>query len=269
MKILFFVLFITPVWVFAAGPAAPLLPFESDLKDKAGLQRGASHFMNYCAGCHSLKYMRYERIADDLEIPHELMEKHLIFSDQKIGSLVKNAASAKLQKQWFGAAPPDLTMASRSRGGQWLYSYLKGFYLDDTRPYGYNNLVFKDVGMPNVLAHLQGDQNCRPAFHENGGGYTKRDPISNQGIENPDAPCGRTAVIDGTGRLSEAEFDVFINDLVNFLIYTGEPMKLHEKSFFGFDLNQRQVIGVYCILFLAFFGIFAVLLNREYWKDIH
>lgn len=253
----------------AAGGNVPLLDFTPNLKDQAGLQRGAAAYMNYCAGCHSMKYMRYERLATDLGIPNELAEENLIFTGQKIGALMVNPTSPKLQKQWFGAAPPDLTLVARSRGDAWLYSYLKGFYLDDTRPYGYNNLVFKDVGMPNVLLNLQGDQVCKPALAVGENGYPARDPISHIAPDNPNVPCGRTELVDSSGKLSEKEFDVFVSDLVNFLVYTAEPVRIHDRTVLGFDINKRQMIGIYCLLFLMVFGVFAVLLNREYWKDIH
>ncbi len=267
--IVLFFLTLAPSMLMAAGSAVPLLDFEPNLKDQASLQRGARNYMSYCAGCHSLKYMRYERLSTDLGIPPELVEKYLIFSDAKIGSLMTISSDPKVQKKWFGAAPPDLTMASRSRGDAWLYSYLKGFYVDPSRPYGYNNLVFKDVGMPNVLLNLQGDQECKPALAKGSHGYPERDPITHAGVDNENVPCGRTELIEGTGTLTEEEFDRFVSDLVNFLVYTGEPVKLHDRSFLGVDLNKRQVIGIYCLLFLLIFGVFAVLLNREYWKDIH
>ncbi len=267
--IIAFVFGLSSLGVLGAGGGVSLLDFTPDLKDKTSLQRGARNFMNYCAGCHSLKYMRYERLATDLGIPLDLAAQHLIFSDAKIGSLIEISSDAKLQKKWFGAAPPDLTLVARSRGDSWLYSYLKGFYVDPSRPYGYNNLVFKDVGMPNVLLNLQGDQVCKPALAKGGHGYPQRDPITHDGFDDENVPCGRTELISGTGTLNEKEFDGFVSDLVNFLVYTGEPVRIHDRSIFGFDLNKRQVIGIYCLLFLMVFGVFAVLLNREYWKDIH
>ncbi|CAA0083724.1 Ammonia monooxygenase gamma subunit [BD1-7 clade bacterium] len=253
----------------AAGGNVPLLDFESNLKDEAGLQRGAQVFMNYCMGCHSMKYMRYERLSTDLGVPADLVEQNLILDGSKIGSLMTNSAPESLQKKWFGAAPPDLTLVSRARGDAWLYSYLKGFYTDPGRPYGYNNLVFKDVGMPNVLVNLQGDQTCEPGFAKAANGGVKRDTITYEPIENPNDPCGRTAHVDGTGTLSPEEFDQVVTDLTNFLIYAGEPTKLYDRTFLGMELNKREVIGVYCLFFLVFFGVFAVLLNREYWKDVH
>ncbi len=254
---------------FAAGGNVPLMDFESNLKDKDGLQRGARTFMNYCAGCHSMKYMRYERLSTDLGIPAPLVEANLIFDGSKIGSLMTIAAPVKLQKQWFGAPPPDLTLVSRARGDAWLYSYLKSFYVDPSRPYGYNNLIFKDVGMPNVLANLQGDQACAPAYEKGSYGGVKRDITTYEPIVNEHSECGRAEHVKGTGTLSPEEFDQVVTDLVNFLTYAGEPNKIYDRTFLGFELNKRQVIGVYCLLFLVVFGVFAVLLNREYWKDIH
>ena len=247
----------------ASGAGATLLEFTPDLKDKASLQKGARTYVNYCLGCHGMKYQRYNRIAEDLGIPADLVEEYLIFDDKKIGQHMTNPVSVKLQKKWFGAAPPDLTLVARARGEQWLYTYLKTFYLDDSRPNGVNNLVFKDVGMPNVLGGLQGDAVCKAAWGD------KRDPISGSLIEDPSQPCKRTETIKGSGELTEAEFDELIHNLVSFMVYSAEPVKIHDRSFLGMDLNQREVIGVYALLFLCVFGVFAILLNREYWKDIH
>ncbi|HEY9032707.1 MAG TPA: cytochrome c1 [Pseudomonadales bacterium] len=220
-------------------------------------------------GCHSMKYMRYERLARDLEIPQELAEQYLIFDDKKIGALMTIAMPAANAKKWFGAAPPDLTLVARARGEAWLYTYLKSFYVDESRPYGYNNLVFKDVGMPNVLANLQGDQLCRPPYAVAANGGLKRDPLTYEPVEDAHVECGRTEHVDGTGSLSPADFDQLVSDLSSFLVYAAEPVRLVDRNFLGRDFNQREVIGVYSLLFIGVFFIFAWLLNREYWKDIH
>ncbi len=262
-------LVLASTFTLAAGSNFPLMDFTPELKDKAALQRGAQTYVNYCFGCHSMKYMRYGRLAADLGIPDELAEEFFIFDGSKVGGLMQTPVPAKTAKKWFGAAPPDLTLVSRARGEKWLYTYLKTFYVDPSRPYGYNNLLFKDVGMPNVLQTLQGDQACAPAWAiaENGG--VKRDPVTNENVPDASQPCARTAHVEGTGSLSEEEFDQVIKELVSFMVYAGEPVKLYNRTFLGMDLSEREVYGVYALLFLAFFGVFAYLLNREYWKDIH
>ena len=165
-------------------------------------------------------------------------------------------------KKWFGAAPPDLTLVARSRSPEWLYTYLRNFYLDDSRPYGYNNRVFPDVGMPHVLAELQGVPVCAPGpvIAENGG--ILRDPLTGEDQlydEQGHAfePCGKIALAE-EGRLTAEEYDKVVYDLVNYLEYIGEPMQL-----------DRKRIGTYAMFFLAIFFVFGWLLNREYWKDIH
>jgi cytochrome c1 len=253
----------------AAGASVELMDFKPDLKDKAGLQKGAQTYVNYCLGCHSMKYQRYNRLAEDLGIPPELVEEYLIFDDKKIGEHMTNPVDVKMQKKWFGAAPPDLTLVARARGDAWLYTYLKTFYQDDSRPNGVNNLVFKDVGMPNVLGDLQGEQLCKPAWAIAANGGQKRDPETRGPVEDPSQPCKRVVTVEGSGQLNEAEFDEVIHDLVSFMVYAAEPVKIHDRTFLGMDLSQREVIGVYALLFLFVFGIFGSLLNREYWKDIH
>ena len=231
--------------------------FEPALDNEPSLQNGYKMYMNYCMGCHSLGYARYERTANDLGIPVELVEQHLIFDDSKIGDLMSNAMPTELAKKWFGAAPPDLTLVARARSPEWLYTYLRNFYRDDSpaRAYGVNNRVFPDVAMPHVLVSLQGLPECAPGpvLAVNGG--IKRDPLT--GEDMLEAPCGRLAVSQA-GVMSSDEFDAAIYDLVNFLTYVAEPMQM-----------DRQRIGIYVMLFLAFFGVFAYLLNREYWKDVH
>ena len=224
-----------PLTAVGAEAETELEPFHVNLENTAGLQSGASTFINYCMGCHSAAYSRYQRVATDLKIPEALMKEYLIFNPQgSIGDLMVSSMPAESAKNWFGAAPPDLTLVSRVRGPEWLYGYLKGFYVDDSRPFGVNNTVFNNVGMPNILGKLQGDQACA------------------------DQSCAHLVPVDGSGTLSEEEFDQVVTDLVNFLTYLGEPARLH-----------RETIGGYVLFFLAFLFVFAYMLNREYWKDIH
>ena len=234
----------------------PCDEFTADPHDKPSLQRGASLYMNYCMGCHSLKYSRYNRVAEDLGIPGDLMEANLIFDPSvKIGSLMNNAMDDPTAKVWFGATPPDLTLVSRARQPEWLYTYLRTFYRDDSRPYGVNNKVFKDVGMPHVMLELQGMQECAmgPVKADNGG--VKRDPLTGEDIM--EGPCGNFTISEA-GSMAPEEFDGAIYDLVNFLAYTAEPMAA-----------DRQRIGIFVLLFVALFFVVASLLNREYWKDGH
>jgi cytochrome c1 len=251
-----------PVAVWASGGKScgkiECDDFEVNLHDQAALQRGAQVYMNYCMGCHSLRYARYERTANDLGIPLDMMHGTLIQGDAKIGDLMKNAMPDVQAKKWFGAAPPDLTLIARRRGPEWLYTYLRSFYVDPARPYGANNLVFPDVGMPHVLFELQGEQVCKPAWAVAANGGIARDPVTYENIEDEHHACGRTEHVAGTGQLSPEAYDRTVADLVSFLEYVGEPMQL-----------ERQRMGIFTLLFLALFLVVAWMLNREYWKDVH
>jgi ubiquinol-cytochrome c reductase cytochrome b subunit len=236
---------------------------DVDATNLPSLQSGAKTFMNYCMACHDLRYARYERTADDLGIPHDLFLESLVFdSEARIGMLMENAMTDAQGKKWFGASPPDLTLVARSRNPNWLYTYLRTFYQDPSRPYGVNNKVFKDVGMPHVLLELQGVTGCAPGpvHAENGG--VKRNILTGEDVLYGDDgkalnPCGRQRVIEA-GQLSVEEYDQVIYDLVNFLAYVAEPMA-----------EDRKRIGGYVLLFLSLLFVFAFLLNREYWKDVH
>ncbi|MBL6744818.1 MAG: ubiquinol-cytochrome c reductase [Pseudomonadales bacterium] len=212
---------------------------ETDFDDKESLQRGFRTYMNYCASCHELGYARYERTADDLEIPHDLVLANLVFDDSLIGDPISNAMSEENAKVWFGAAPPDLTLAGRVHSPDWLYTYLKSFYNDPSRPLGANNKIFANVGMPNVLHELQGDVEC-----------------DDHGANDP-TQC-ELHHVEGTGTLSANEFDNTIADLVNFMYYVGEPGR-----------ENRQSIGVWVLAFLGVLYILAALMGREFSKDYH
>ena len=226
---------------------------DLDIRDSASLQKGAQTYMNYCMGCHSLKYARYNRVAEDLGIPQDLMRDNLIFDPAvKVGALMNNAMDVERAKVWFGAAPPDLTLVARSRSPNWLYTYLRTFYEDRSRPYGVNNRVYENVGMPHVLLDLQGLKACVETVAD-----TRLEPLSGTAMAEHHDACGTMETVS-EGRLSTEEYEQTIYDLVNFLAYIAEPIKA-----------DRQRIGVYALLFIAVFYVFATLLNREYWKDVH
>lgn len=251
MRKLIFGLFIAflPALGLAAGASVPLDDFEADHTNKASLQRGAQTFTNYCMGCHSMQYARYKRVADDLGIPPELYEENLIFTGAKIGELMKNAMNPEMAADWFGAPPPDLTLETRLRGEDWVYSYLRGFYKDESRPLGVNNVVFPNVGMPHVMVGLQGLCAVKP----NIGVEPSVEPLSGN-INNADV-CPQYAI---EGSMTGAEFDQAMYDLTNFMSYMGDPIKL-----------ERERLGIFVLIFVAIFFVFAYLLNREYWKDVH
>lgn len=230
--------------VMAAGSNVHLDHANNDLSDKVSLQNGAKLFMNYCFGCHSTQYQRYERVANDLSIPLDLMKQNLVFdSEAKIGQLMKNAIPQKSAEKWFGAPPPDLTLVARVRGVDWLYTYLRTFYADPSRPFGVNNIVFPSVGMPHVLEELQGVPQPVYETHEVDGKQVK------------------TVVAvrsDGSGELNQEEYDSAVRDLVNFLEYSGDPVKL-----------ERHTLGWWVMGFLAILTLLVVLLKKEYWRDVH
>lgn len=239
---------------FACG-AVECDVMKPNLTDKASLQRGAKYFTNYCMGCHSAKFSRYERVADDLGIPHTMMLENLVFSDQRIGGLMEIGMSSDNAKKWFGVVPPDLSLVARARSPEWLYTYLRNFYADETRPLGVNNRVFANVGMPHVMIGMQGLLQCAPGPKLAAGGGVLRDHMGNPEI---DEHCGVLQEGAIKGSLNTEEFDSAIYDLVNFLEYLGEPASL-----------KRERMGIFVLLFLSVFFVFAYLLNREYWKGIH
>lgn len=225
---------------FAAG-GGNLEQSGVDLGDRASLQRGAALYMNYCSACHSLKYLRYSRIAEDLGLTEEQVMEHLVFTDAKFGEHVLTSMRDEDALDWFGVAPPDLSLIARVRGSDWIYTYLKSFYLDETRPLGWNNTVFPNVSMPNPLWEMQGLQRAE---------YGEPDAIGERPVEH--------LVVAQAGSMQPAQFDQAVRDITAFLEYAGEPAAL-----------KRQGIGVWVILFLAFFTFLAWLLKREYWKDVH
>ncbi len=238
---------------FALSPAGLAVAQESeialqhagtDINDINSLERGARDFMNYCSGCHSLTYLRYNRMGADLKIPPADLAANLMFTSSNPFDSIESALPSADAAAWFGKAPPDLSLISRERGIDYLYSYMKGFYLDNTRMWGVNNLYLPGVAMPHVLASLQGLQ--EPVFKN-----------------EPDSSGNSHMVLVGVklttpGAMSEQEYDGFVRDIVNFLDYAGEPVKA-----------KRQSLGVFVTLFLLAGFVFAYLLKKEYWKDVH
>lgn len=226
----------------------PLTHVEIDLKDEAALQRGAKIYMNYCSSCHSLKYMRYNRMAKDIdittlegEVDEDLLKEHLIFDKKaKITSTIESALPSKDAISWFGLPTPDLSLTVRARGADWVATYLKSFYRDDTqKPWGVNNLLYSNAAMPNVLERLQG----------------VRVPLEIDGVNEHQGVIQLAQLTPGD--LTPAEFDQTITDVVTFLAYVAEPTKL-----------KRQALGWWVIGFLLIFATSAYFLKREYWKDV-
>lgn len=244
----------------AAG-GGHLLQAGTDLEDRASLQRGAQLYMNYCAGCHSLKYMRYSRIADDLGLSEDQVMANLNFTGAKFGEHVISAMPAAGGEKWFGKAPPDLSLIARVRGSDWVFTYLKSFYLDEARPLGWNNKLFPNASMPNPLWQMQGNQ--RPVFAKKtptGEKDEKGQPVLGcpDGALEVEDNCLKALVIQQPGTQNAAEFDRTARDITTFLEYAGEPGAM-----------KRQQTGVWVILFLVFFTLMAWLLKKEYWRDVH
>lgn len=243
-----------------ASEGGDLMQAGTDLEDEASLQRGAQLYMNYCGGCHSLKYMRYSRMAEDLGLSEEQVMKNLNFTGAKFGEHMISPMPAASGEKWFGKAPPDLSVISRVRGSDWIYTYLKSFYLDETRPMGWNNRLFANASMPNPLWEMQGLQ--RPVYTKKVqvGTDDKGKPVMGcpHGSTDADESCIKELVVAQPGTQNKTEFDRTARDIAAFLEYVGEPVAL-----------KRQQVGVWVVLFLAFFTLMAWLLKREYWRDVH
>ncbi len=222
----------------AASENLPLDSVYINLSDKASLQRGARLFVNYCLSCHSAAYMRYRRMAKDLDISEELLKENLMFAGDKPGDLMRTTMPADYAKNWFGVVPPDLTLIARVRKPDWIFTYLRSFYLDESSPSGWNNSLFENVAMPHVLYGLQGNQRL----------------VSKNGADN-----GKPVfTLEKAGTMAPEEYDNAVRDLTNFLVYLGEPVKL-----------DRYLLGVFVMLFLGGLLVLSYLLKKEYWKDLH
>lgn len=236
-RLIAFLLAFSPALALAASGGA-LQSSQINPNDTASMQRGAALFMNYCAGCHSLGFQRYSRMAEDLGLSEEEVMQNLVFTGANYGEPMLSAMKPEDGEKWFGTAPPDLSLVARAKlgGADWTYTFLKSFYVDESRPSGWNNTVLPGASMPNVLWELQGVQ--RPIL--NGDGQVERLEVASAGTQ------------------SQAEFDRTVRDLTNFLNYVAEP-----------SAAKRRSLGVWVILFLSVFTLLAWLLKQEYWKDVH
>ncbi len=202
-----------------------------DASNHESLQRGARTFVNYCLNCHSANYMRYNRLLE-IGLTEKQIKDNLLFAGEKVGDTMKVAINKNDAKKWFGAAPPDLSVEVRARGADWVYSYMRGFYRDDTRPTGWNNTVYDKVAMPHILYELQGEQALNHETHK---------------LE-----------LVKPGKLSVEEYDTLVGDLTNFMAYMAEPAK-----------QQRNHLGWFVLLFLGVLLVLTYKLKKAYWKDIH
>lgn len=232
---------LTSLTVSAAGGAG-VEHSGANINDTASLQRGAKWYVNYCLGCHTISYMRYNRLAEDLDLSEEMVMENLVFSDSKFGETMDIAMDEEQAKAWFGKTPPDLSLIGRSRGADWVYSYLLGFYKDENGEW--NNTLLPNLSMPHVLWSLQGIQT--PVYRQE----TSEDGFTHEVIDH--------FKLTMPGSQSPEEFEETARDIAAFLDYAGEPAKL-----------KRKGVGVWVILFLAFFTFIAYLLKAEYWRDVH
>jgi ubiquinol-cytochrome c reductase cytochrome c1 subunit len=221
---------------------------ENEVANLGSLQRGARNFMNYCSGCHSLKYVRYQRMATDIGIPPELLEKYLLPANAKATDYMLAPMPHTDAEAWFGKAPPDLSLIARSRGPDYIYQFLNTFYADPTKQTGANNLRLDGTAMPHVLSDLEG---------------LKRAVFKTEETKGEDGKVSAKKVFDhfeevAPGKLSREEYTLFVRDIVNFLDYAGEPAQVARRS-----------LGVWVVLFLLVFTWLAWMLKKEYWKEVH
>jgi len=240
-------LLVVPVAWAESYDDVPLLKAPINLADLPSLQRGAKMYINYCSGCHSLNFMRYNRLASDIGIEDkQVVKDSLIFTGAKITDTLQIAMQKEDAKSWFGVTPPDLSVIARARSADWLYTYLLSFYQDNSRPWGVNNLVFNETAMPDVLANLRGVQ--APIYS------TKT--LEMDGVPRTIKVIDHLALIEH-GEMYPEQFNAVVGDLVNFLVYVGEPSR-----------REREHLGLWVIEYLLIFAVLAYLLKRAYWKYV-
>jgi len=232
---------LTTLVAFGAGEEIELAPANTNIKNTASLQRGAKYFVNYCLGCHSAQYVRYNKLAEGLLLTEDQLIDSLIFSDQQPFDTMTNAMRNEDAERWFGIDPPDLSLIARARGVDYIYNFLRGFYVDESSATGANNIVLPNTAMPHVLWELQG---LRRPIYEHSEGEAAAPVLTGFEVVRP-------------GLLSEAEYDQVARDISNFLDYIGEPMQL-----------ERRSLGIKVIGFLLVFLLIAWMLKKEIWKDV-
>jgi ubiquinol-cytochrome c reductase cytochrome c1 subunit len=232
-----------PGAAWAAGGEMALERANNDVSNRASLQRGARNFVNYCLGCHTAKYVRYNRVATDLGLNEQQLQESLMFGGESPHATMTNGLDPAEAQKWFGVAPPDLSLIARSRGTDYVYTFLKSFYVDPAKPTGVNNLALPGTAMPHVLWELQGPQEAVWEGHTDAQGNVQKH--------------FKEFRLSAPGTLPPEEYDRFVRDTVNFLDYIGEPMQL-----------QRQTLGYIVIAFLVFFTLLAYALKKDYWKDV-
>jgi ubiquinol-cytochrome c reductase cytochrome c1 subunit len=250
LKKLVAALVLAPAFALAAEVGVPLDRAPDHSRDLSALQNGARLFVNYCLNCHSASAMRYNRLQD-IGLSEQQIRDNLLFTSDKVGDLMKVSMQAKDGKEWFGAAPPDLSLIARSKssgagpGTDWLYTYLRTFYKDDTRPIGWNNMVFPNVGMPHALWELQGIREAK--FVD------EKDP------HDPAKTVHKFAGFEQVkpGKMTPLEYDTAMADLVSFMSWMAEPVQ-----------NKRRQLGVWVLLFMGVFVVLAWRLNASYWKEV-
>ena len=225
------------------GGGAHLLKANNDIHNRASLQRGARNFVNYCQGCHTAKYVRYNRIAADIGLNEQQVIENLMFTGESPHETMINGLDPSDAKKWFGVVPPDLSLIARSRTPDYLYTFLKSFYADPAKATGMNNIVLPGTAMPHVLWELQGTQEAVWEGASDAQGDVQRH--------------FKEFTLATPGKLSPEEYDQFVRDTVNFLDYIGEPVQA-----------KRQSLGFVVIAFLVFFTLLAYALKKEYWKDV-
>ena len=240
----------------AGGHAAAVDKVHLNMSDKASLQNGAKLFVNYCLSCHSAEYSRYNRVAKDLDIPLWQLKENLMFTTEKEGDLMKTTMPAEDAKAWFGVTPPDLSLVARVRSPDWIYTYLRAFYPDESSPSGWNNSLFDNVAMPHALYELQGVQ--RKVGSKPSQDHVATDGHASSPMDNQKLVGDTLFELEHPGKLTPAEFDKSMADLTGFLAYMAEPAQL-----------QRKSIGVYTLAFLIILMLLCMLLKAEYWRDVH